>query len=93
MTADRRDWLRPEAAAARFQVCRRTLERWARRRWIGRSRVGHVAHYSGADIAALLAASAPPRQVVRVVEPEPESTPAPDRSWEDTGFWRQGGRR
>ena len=65
------DWLRPEAAAERFQVSRRTLERWARRRWIGRSRVGHVAHCSVADIEALLAAHTTPRPLAGAVEADP----------------------
>ena len=91
MTADPdADWLRPEAAALRFGVSRKTLERWARRRWIGRSRVGHVVHYYAPDVEVLLTASASPRQVVRVVEPTPI---APDRSWEHSRLWRIGGKR
>lgn len=78
------EMLRPATAAARFQVCERTLSRWARSGLIGRSQVGAAVFYDSGDIADLIARNTTKRTVVPMAA-TPAAT-APD--WRDDSFWQ-----
>lgn len=81
------EWLRPSQAAARFGVSRQTLDRWAAKRWVGRSQPGGPGTpvlFRASDISALIAAHEVPRTVVSIA---PEAA-HDDGSWRNHRLWK-----
>lgn len=83
MTAD---MLRPKEAAKKFGIARTTLNEWADKKWVGRSRIGGVTLLNATDIADLIAANTVPRQVVPITEST--ETSAADDQWRDDEMWQ-----
>lgn len=82
--------LRPKHAAERFDVSRKTLDRWAKDGLIGRSKVGGVVFLSASDIDDLIRSRQERRTVLPFAAQPATSTAAPAEDWRALPLWARG---
>ncbi len=80
--------LRPAHAAERFDVSRRTLDRWAEAGLIGRSKVNGVVFLSVSDIEELIASRQSRRTVLPFTTPSVRAQSSGNDDWQNSDLWR-----